>query len=344
MVDRRPGPHSRAHGLVVFGLLLVSLAACSPLPSPSGAAASPTAAASLAPVMSADDLAKSIRFRTAFGLRPDEGWIRSVAADPRSAEGMATYGVPLTPDEVANLVARIGASEDIAPVIQQYGSTVPDDWAGLFIDQQQGGIVVARFRANVDDHRRALSALLPADAGFDVRPSQWSDAELEAFIDVVEEDADWFPTIGTTFYAAEIIVTENIVRVRFIGIDPSAAADIEAHFGDPPWLRAVWEGPPPWEGPRGDLVVIVRDTNGKPVPDLFVTYTALNQAVPNDDPFPHYTDEDGRCLLESRPAGAYRVTIQQRAAASDDWILLGEKTALIPPDGEGTVRFEVRDR
>ena len=245
-VARRPGLPSRAHlYLVVVGLLLIALGACSPLPSPSRV----TAEATPAPVMSADDLAKSIRFRSAFGLRPDEGWIRSVAADPTSADGKSMYGVPLTPDEVADLVARIGKSKDIAPLIQQYGSTAPDDWAGLFIDQQQGGIVVARFRANVDEHRRALSALLPAEAGFEVRPSQWTAAELEAFIDVVTEDADWFPTIGTRFYTAEIDVIDNVVDVRFIGIDPSAAAEIEAHFGDPPWLRAVWDGPPPWEGP-----------------------------------------------------------------------------------------------
>jgi hypothetical protein len=132
--------------------------------------------------------------------------------------------------------------------------------------------------------------------------------------------------------------------VRFIGIDPSAAAVIEAHFGNPPWLRAVWDGPPPWQGPRGDLVVIVRDTNGKPIPDLFVTYIALNQAVPNDDPFPHYTDEDGRSVLENRPAGAYRITIEKREAASRDWIPLSEKTAVIPPDGKATLRFEVAGR
>ena len=254
------------------------------------------------------------------------------------------YGVPLTPDEVADLVARIGASKDIAPVIQQYGSTVPDDWAGLFIDQEQGGIVVARFRANVVEHRRALSALLPSDAGFEVRPSHWTAAELEAFIAVVTDDAGWFPTIGTRFYTAEIDVIDNVVDVRFIGIDPSAAADIEAHFGDPPWLRAVWDGPPPWEGPRGDLVVIVRDTNGKPIPKVWVAYTALNKAVPNDDPFPHVTDADGRSVLENRPAGAYRITIEQTVAATDDWIVLGEKTAVIPPNGKATLRFEVAGR
>ena len=245
----RPHSRCRVDHLAITMLLLVALGACSPLPSPSGAAASPTAEASLAPAMSADDLAKSIRFRTAFGLRADAGWIQSVAADPRSADGTSMYGVPLSADEVADLVARIGASKDIAPVIQQYGSTVPDDWAGLFIDQEQGGIVVARFRANVDEHRRALSALLPADAGFEVRPTHWTEAELEAFIDVVTEDADWFPTIGTRLYTAEIDVIDNVVDVRFTGIDPSAAGEIEAHFGDPPWLRAVWDGPPPWGAP-----------------------------------------------------------------------------------------------
>lgn len=44
------------------------------------------------------------------------------------------------------------------------------------------------------------------------------------------------------------------------------------------------------------------------------------------------------------PRGRIGSTIEERVAASDDWIDLGEKTAVIPPDGRATVRFEVDPR
>lgn len=322
----------------LVAVLLVIVTACgSPGPTP-GIPSGPTPPpGTLAPAV----LEESVRFRTVFGLRADEDWVRTVAADPTSAEGTSTFGVPLLPAEVAELLDRAAHSPDVAPIIEQYGATVPDDWGGTFIDQQRGGVLVARFGANVDRHRRALAALLPAGARFEVRDSLWTYAELSTFIEQVLRDRDWFPTIGTDLFTAEIDVIENRVQVLFRGPDRAAAALIEAHFGAPPWLRAVYLGPLPWEGPRGDLRVVVFDRTGRPMPGVFVSYEAIDPAARFESPFANATGEDGTVLFEDLPAVAYRISIRLPRAEGEGWSELGERPAMIPPKGVATVRFDV---
>ena len=175
--------------------------------------------------------------------------------DPASDDGV-TFGVPLLPAEVARVTTAQAAANATSDLVAAYGATVPDDWAGMFVDQQTGGTVVARFSANVAEHRAALLALLPAGAKVEVRSATWTNAELQGFIARVEQERAWFPTIGTELFTVEIAGLDNLgaIDVRFDG--PKAAAGaIEAHFGNPPWLRAVWNGPGEWTGPRGDLEI-----------------------------------------------------------------------------------------
>jgi hypothetical protein len=189
------------------------------------------------PLIGQHDVAEATRFRQAFGLRADEAWIRIVAADPASEPGLRTFGVPLLPSEVDDLLARASRTDDIVPIVEQYGAAVPDDWAGVYIDQGGGGTVVARFHANVDRHRAALEAILPADARVEIRSAAWSRTELRIFIERVSAESSWFPTVGLELEGVEIAVADNLVDVRFRG-DPSLGATVAEHFGMPPWLRS----------------------------------------------------------------------------------------------------------
>jgi hypothetical protein len=230
----------------------------SPSPSPS---ASPTSQTE----PSAEQIAASVQFRSFFGLRADEEWIRAVYGDPTA--NYYNFGVPLLPAEADQVFAKSGTTIGTPDIVAGYGATVPEDWAGLYIDQAAGGRVVALFKANLAEHEQALRALLPVDANFEVRSATWSTQELDTFMTQVEGERDWFPTIGTSFYTVEPGNVRDFagVRVLFKGPDASAADAIEAHFGSPPWLRAIWYGPEEWTGPRGDLEIYVRDTAGRPV-------------------------------------------------------------------------------
>src|SRR4051812_40827488 len=90
---------------------------------PASNAASPSSASSpsAAPVSEAD-VAKAIQFRTRFGLKADEAFVRAVVADPGH---VIAYDIPLLPDEQAGLDARPKTFEEISTVLQDYGAGHP---------------------------------------------------------------------------------------------------------------------------------------------------------------------------------------------------------------------------
>lgn len=334
----RERPRQTRLGLLAIGLVIAVLG-CASTVEPSAADRSPD----VPPLptdagLSVADLEAARTFRTTFGLRADDDWIRAVARD--AGADRRTFGVPLLPSELEAVIAQNLGAKDAAAIVNRYGAAVGDDWAGMYIDQQAGGTIVVRFKANVAAHERALLALLPVDTKIDVRRAAWTERELRAFMAQVEAERDWFPTIGTSLMTVEIAGFDNIVDVRFDGHDPGAAQAIESHFGDPPWLRAVWNGPGDWTGPRGDLLVVTVDSAGRPVPDVSVFFEPQDIRVPGDGDLGWTTGSDGRLMRSNLPAVTYRL----RAVDKIDEVLttLGEVRVTVPPDGRTSVRLLVR--
>lgn len=323
------------HGLSV--ILAISLIACDsgllPILAPQS-----TGAPRIEPT--AQEMTSALRFRTTFGLRSDETWIRAVFSDPASDDGQ-TFGVPLLPAEVTRVTAAQGAADATSDLVAAYGAAVPDDWAGMFVDQQAGGTVVARFKGNLAEHRSALMAILPAGANVEVRSATWTDAELKGFIDLVEQEGDWFPTIGTELFTVEIGGLDNLgaIDVRFDG--PKAAAGaIEAHFGNPPWLRAVWNGPLEWTGERGDLEILTMDGTGHPVPLVEVDLHSEDERVDADSGIGYGTDEHGRLLRTNLPAVVYLV--QAFTRIGDDRVLVAEGRMRVPANARASIRLIIQ--
>ena len=288
----------------------------------------------------AEEMTSALRFRATFGLRSDGAWIRAVFNDPGSDDGR-TFGVPLLPAEVARVMAGQAAANATTDIVAAYGAAVPEDWAGMFVDQQAGGTVVARFKANVAEHRLALLAWLPVGARVDVRSAAWTDEELLGFIARVERERDWFPTIGTVLFTVEIAVLDNLVDARFDGPDPAAAGAIEAHYGNPPWLRAVWNGPGEWTGARGDLDVYTTDPAGRPVPDLDIDFAAVDPfRVDGNAGFGLGTVKEGHLLRENMPAVAYLVRASRWIG--DRYVAVGEGLVTVPANGRTAIRLIIK--
>lgn len=317
--------------------LAISLLGCGSTLQPSVA---PPATASARTEPTAEELTSALRFRATFGLRSDDSWIRKVFTDPSSDDGQ-TFGVPLLPDEVARVMAAQASANATATLVAAYGAAVPDDWAGMFVDQQAGGTVVARFTTNVAEHRTALLALLPAGAKVEVRSATWTDAELREFISRVELERGWFPTIGTDLYTVEIGGLDNLggIDVRFDGPATSASA-IEAHFGDPPWLRAVWNGPGEWTGARGDLEIYTTDAAGRPVPLLGIDLNSEDDRVDVMGGIGYGTDEHGHLLRKRLPAVAYLVRAFR--GSGDERVQVGEGRVIVPPNGRALIRLIIK--
>lgn len=251
----------------VIGLLLAvcagaTLVACgaervepSPLPATSGPAETAPAGR---PSPRPEDVVAWQRFRHAFGLRSDEVWVRIVADNPLSANEI---GVPLLHWEIARVAALNRAAVDLAPLLEDYGRLFPSQYAGTYLD---GPIVVIQFSDQVDQRRAALQTLLGGNAPFEVRQVRYSLDDLDAFAKGIETDDGWFSSVAAKLTSANPSVQDNKVNLTY-GSNDEVELQIAAHFGNPDWLTLTREGPLPWAGGYGRLVIRIVDRAGDPV-------------------------------------------------------------------------------
>jgi hypothetical protein len=292
-------------------------------PSPVGAASQATAAV---PQLSSRELEEAIRFRKTFGLRADVFWIRQIAADPES-RGRAEFGVLLTPDEFADMMRRNSIGLDaIKRMVADYGRAHPEDWAELFTDQQRGGILVAQFSANVDEHREALLGRLGPDAPLEIREVEWSYAELRAKADTVRGTEDWFLTIPAVLTGWGVDVTTNRISIKISSVNDDATKLIEEHFGWEGLVEVQSDGTGRFLVPRGTLRVLVRDAGGRPVRGVQCeVQTDLGTGSEGLGPV---TDRQGVCLLDLEATGVW-IHVQRGSGPTRETLASG-RAVVVP--------------
>jgi hypothetical protein len=288
--------------------VIATLGACgSPPPPPStpGATSSPTPEASVA--QRPADIDEAIAVRERYGLRADEIWVRAVATDPRSVTP-EDWGIPLLPDELGDLLSRRW-SNDLLLQVRDYGLQFPDDFATAAINQKASGVWVA-FTANLERHRAAL-ATLPLDGPVEVRHMQWSLKDLEHHLDEIKSEKAWIESLGAEWVDPVVYELENRVVIRYEGPE-GLEGQIESHFGSPAWLLARWEGPGEWKGPRGDLLIQVRDAAGRPVRDVWCELISEDRRhVVQTGDISFGTGPSGDCAFPNMPAIAYLVRFHE---------------------------------
>src|SRR5450759_192233 len=97
------------------------------LDAPKAQAAGPT---------TSQDVERQVAARAALGLPTDPTYVAGVAADSTAD---TSFGVPLTPAEIADLRARPDAAA-LDPMVS-FARRHPADYGGTYIDQAAGGIV-----------------------------------------------------------------------------------------------------------------------------------------------------------------------------------------------------------
>jgi hypothetical protein len=282
--------------------------------------------------MSTDRIAEAIRFRSSVGLRADEAYVRQLAVDPTASTAVTLYGVPLTPDEIAELDKRARNSDLVAETLKTYGRDHPDQWAGTFVDQRGGGMVVIQFTGDLNEHRAALSKLVNPAASWEVRDARWSLADLASKRDLIEADRGWFETIDASYVRSVALPIDNVVELRISSANPAAPDLVTEHFHGDGWLRVLSDGVGVWDGPRGDLRVQVTDAAGRrlqgadmmclPIPDEPAAY--------RDGPVG--VSFEGVCRAFALGATSYDVQILQRAG--DEWKVVARARTTIVADRE----------
>jgi len=295
-------------GSLVVILLAIVSAGCQPTPTVPPSVASPEP---IATAPSSMELANARRFRQDFGLRADDAWILAVAADPGADR--TTFGIPLTASEVAELNRRVVAIDQISPVVIAYASAQPD-YAGTYIDNARGGILVAQFNARLDVHRAAIFAKVRPGAPVEVRQVRWSVADLEQFKSRLVGDEAWFRTIPAYLMGYGPDVMANRIEVQISSADPYADARIKAHYG---WTDEVVivnsDGTGALLLPKGTLRITAIDAQGRPVAGLACVAISDVEGAQEPRPLPMpTTGRDGVCEFEVAATG-YTIQLERGA-------------------------------
>ena len=306
------------------------LSACAPIAELRSVEALPTAP---------DPVVEAIALRQRLGMRSDEAYVRALEADPEAgARGRETaFGFAVTVAEAIELDRRVSRTDEVATAIEAYGAGIPT-WAGMFVDQPNGGIVVAQFTGDLELHRAALARLLSPDARYEVRLVGHSLAELVALADRVTADREWFRTVDSYFTGSGADQSESVVVVNVKSLDPDIAAKVIEHFDAAGLMRVVVSRHMPWTGGYGQIDIVAVDPDGRPVPNVYCWLITDDPAAWEEGP--EVTGDEGICYIR---AGATEVIAQIRRETADGWIVLGETRALIPDKGVVTARITVRE-
>ncbi len=174
--------------------------------------------------------------------------------------------------------------------------------------------------------RQRLQALLPPGAKVDVRQVAYSLRDLEARLQEVEARASAIEPLGAKLYTAELNVVDNTVDVLVDANDRAVTGEIEALFGDPPWMHVVWNGRLPWRGQRGDLDVRVTDPAHKPL-EGYACSLESDRVDTGEDLIG--VDETGHCRFPNYPATEYRLRIYK--PTDDGYDVASRVTVTISP-------------
>jgi len=339
----------------VAGITLIAtmiLAGCGPAPtspdrpSPSALSPDPRSPVASAPITIAeapsvlpDDIAHAISQRQLFGLRSDEAWVRSVAADPRAHIELLDF--LMLPEEEAEFQARQTSLEEMAHAVTDYAAGHPDEFGGVWIDQP-GHTVVAAWTANTELHRLGILAALGRPGPLDVRLVRYTDRELAALQERLTTDRAWLDTIPAAMEWSSVDTMNNRVEFGVSSANPQAPALILAHYGVPAdKLRVASDGTGIVLRPRGtvNIEVVRPDGSGPGANEFNVAWTPDRPAggagdcgemagivIPNDGAF----------SLACAPGG-WTITIQERHG--EDWVDIGSGHAIVP--GGGTTDLQI---
>jgi len=253
--------------LVIVGATALALAACQLGPT----ATSPSPAVVASAVVEAPPAQgelEAIRFRTDFGLPADLAFVRAVAANP---EATLEFGVPLLPAEVAELRARGANADAVRAIVLLEAEQHPEDFCGVYLDNQNGGAFTSMWRAGLAVHSAAILFKVGPAARVAFVGCTFSEAELNRVMDLLNgADREWMADIPALATGWGTNTSSNRIEMEISSAVSGAADAVRQHyeqlFGLPLGLLVVTsDGTGAELVPRGTINVFVTRPNGKPL-------------------------------------------------------------------------------
>lgn len=155
---------------------------------------------------------------------------------------------PPAPTTSANPLFPDGPPADEAgQVVQEYGAAHPDEFAGVYFDNENGSRLVARFTRNIDLHQAALDALLGSPGRVLVLDAVFTETELTAIAESINYQQ--LTEQGIDLVSAGVDVIHNNVEILAKSDDPEAERILEA-LGPPGAVVVdLYPADKPWTQP-----------------------------------------------------------------------------------------------
>jgi hypothetical protein len=162
------------------------------------------------------------------------------AADQSSSPPPSTSAPPTTTD---------GPSDALAQVVQTYGDAHPDEFAGVYYDQEHGGRLVARFTGHLEVHQHALDELLGSPGRVLVVNAASTQTSLQGIVDAVTGNHQGLADQGIELQTAWVDVIGNKVQLQAKSDNPQAERILQAY--GPPGVIVVdlYPADKPWTQP-----------------------------------------------------------------------------------------------
>jgi hypothetical protein len=274
---------------------------------------------------------EAIRFRTEFGLRADDAYVRHLANDPTAVVG---FGIPMLPGELAELRARISTADGITEAVDAYAATVPDVFGGQYIDSTTG-TVYALFTDDLAVHRAALGKVLHPSAPLELLPARYSERALKAVMELLAPNRAWFEGIGAPIAGASLETTANRVWLMVSGDPPRGFDQIYERLGVPQdMVRITVEDRSLEKLPRGALRGQIVNALGLKVRGVFdVRVIGDRGSYEPDGGVGISTESDGSFFIERLAEMGWTIEIIDfstgRVIGSAHAVVVGGETANI---------------
>lgn len=185
---------------------------------------------------SKDPVERDRHFRESMGLRADREYISARRADMaagRMSKVNMELGVPLTPDEKAEIDLRQRIITRSGPKIEAYFSARPKaEFGGMLMDNRAGGMLTALTTREPSVALGALKAVTSEDSGrLVVRRVSLSLSVLEATKSAVWRDREVLHEDGVEVVGTGVDVRENKVVVNVARDPEQAVAKLEERYG-----------------------------------------------------------------------------------------------------------------
>lgn len=277
----------------------------------------------------------AVRFRSAVGLRADAGYVRVVASDP--AASSVEFGVPLLPDEIAELEARPRDGDAVRAAIQAYAELHLDEFAGWYLDRDRAGALTTMWTDHLDRHVLAIGALVHPAASVAFRSARFSLASLNALQERISADWDWMRGAGIAPLGVGINEIGNRVELDVSSTDPAAPFTVAAHYAAPLGMLEVRS-----DGTGAALVpiatvrgIVVTASGAAPGENTYLVVTrgpGPGRCGGDVDEIAHGVGPDGRFQILCA-AGSWTIAIQDAPIGGPNGIDLGHLDVLVPGGG-----------